>query len=139
MNFELKRSLLTPIMTGFCCLCAFGAGVAIVSQNLQKDAQAKERQDQELSLQQSRESRNKDRAFALSQVAKEYRINNCWIRNETFTVDLVIPPLKTGKIPTTCLARENRSQYAYLAEYNNALRIQYVFTPTELQNELSKN
>jgi hypothetical protein len=139
MDFELKRTLLTPLMTGLCGLCFIGSAAVIVSQNLQKEAQVKQQQAQAQALQESREVRNKDRAFALSQVAKEYRINNCWIRNETFTVDLVVPPLKNGKIPSTCLVRENRSQYAYLAEYNGALRIQYVFTPTELTNALSNN
>lgn len=141
MNFQLKSSDLTSLMTGLCVACALMTGGLVVSGNLQKKAQTQQLQLAEQELQQSRELRTRDRAFALTQLAKEYRIKNCWSMkaDSPLTVDLVIPPLSTGKIPSTCITTKNQTQYAYLAEYDGALRVRYVFTPVELSNELSKN
>lgn len=131
MQFNLERNLISPAMTACCVASVILTGAIAVGQRQIEKANA-------AIAQQASERNTSDRARALTQIAKEYRIDNCWKHNGMFTVDRVVPPPKTGKIPSTCLTNVD-GQFAYIAEYNDAMRMQFVFTQTELTKELTRN
>lgn len=132
MQFELEKNHISPVMAGLSILCVFACGAIIVAQNQHRNATDK-------AVHSASEASRTERAIALTQVAKEHRIRNCWIQQGTFTVDRVVPPLEAGSIPSTCLASKDGSQFAYIAEYDGAMRMKFVFTQTELINQLSRN
>jgi hypothetical protein len=132
VNYKIPQNATAIFCTGVCVLGALISGVAVVSQNLQKSARDKTFQEQSA-------QRHSDRARALSTVAKEHRIQNCWTTSGVLTVDRVAPTTRDGSlIPSSCVVNKDRSQYAYLAQYNGAMRMQFVFTQTEVVNQLSR-
>lgn len=132
MQFTIPKNLTSQFCTGVCVVSALISGIAIVSQNLQKSAQDKVFQSES-------QQRHTDRTRALEVVAKEFRIRNCWTTNGVFTVDRVAPVASNGSlIPSSCVVNRDGSQYAFLAQYNGAMRMQFVFTQIELTNQLSR-
>ncbi len=132
MNFTISSNLTSQFCAGVCVLAACISGVAIVSQNLQRTTRDK-------TFQEESAQRHSDRARALLVVAQEARIHNCWKANGVLTVDRVAPTTKDGAlIPSSCVVSVEGSQFAYLAAYNGAMRMRFVFTQTEVTNQLSR-
>lgn len=132
MNYKIVPNFTSQFCAGVCVLAAMISFVAIASQNVQKIARDK-------SFQEASSQRHSDRARALETVAKESRIRNCWITDGVLTVDQVAPTANNGALlPSSCVVSRDGSQFAFLAQYNGAMRMRFVFTQTEIVNKLSR-
>lgn len=135
--FEIEKNRVTPGATALCLICAMATGGLVVSKNVAETAQN--------GLNQSRSATQQSaRSKALDSIAKQYRVRNCWIVPGPYTIGQIVPALATGgDRPTDSITTTDRltgqTQFALIAIEGGVMKIQFVFTATEIQNQLSQN
>ena len=137
MNFDIQKNNVSTYATALCVVCAIVTGGMVVSNNAIKSSQDGQALTRSTTQQASR-------VKALDAVTKQYRIGNCWIVNGPFTIGQVIPPLPTGgDRPTDSITSTDKltpqTQFAYIAVEGSVMKVQFVFTSTEVQNQLSQS
>lgn len=132
MNFDIQKNNVSNYAAGLCVVCALGTGGMVVSNNAIKSSQ----EGQALTRSTSQQAL---RIKALDAVTKQYRVKNIYTATDEFALGQVIPPDTKGNYPPTDSLTNSKGQFAYIAVEGGVMKVQFVFTSTEIQNQLSQS
>jgi hypothetical protein len=120
---QLQTNILIPVLAGVNIVCLGIVGATTISQRVDSQNQITARRQ------------------SLAVMAKHILSDTCWVNKASvpFKIGDYVPTegTKEGRIPTSCVKVPKTSQYLKVAYYQGFLKVEQVFSNTEIRNQLS--